>query len=69
MALPRLIRDDAEREWMYDLHLRNAPRIRIDGRRIAVNGLYRHGFLLAPALAELTVAYVCDGTTDDEVTE
>ena len=24
--------------------------------RIAVNGLYRHGFLLAPALAELTLA-------------
>ena len=35
----------------------HAPRIRIDGRHIAVNGLYRHGFLLAPALAELTVDY------------
>jgi len=47
----------------------HAPRIRIDGRRIAVNGLYRHGFLLAPALAELTVNYVRDGATDDEVME
>ena len=36
-------------------------------RRIAVNGLYRHGFLLAPALAELTVDYVRDGTRDNEV--
>jgi glycine oxidase len=45
----------------------HAPRIRIDGRHIAVNGLYRHGFLLAPALAELTVAYVRDGTRTNEV--
>ncbi len=45
----------------------HAPRIRIDGRHIAVNGLYRHGFLLAPALAELTVGYVRDGTRNNEV--
>ena len=36
----------------------NLPRIRIDGDHISVNGLYRHGFLLAPALAELTAAYL-----------
>ncbi len=47
----------------------HAPRIRINGQRIAVNGLYRHGFLLAPALAELTLAYVRDRATDDEVME
>ena len=35
--------------------------------RITVNGLYRHGFLLAPALAELTVAHVLHGRTDHEV--
>ncbi|MDI1481440.1 glycine oxidase ThiO [Polyangium sp. y55x31] len=29
----------------------NAPRIEVSGRTIAVNGLYRHGWLLAPALA------------------
>jgi glycine oxidase len=45
----------------------NLPRILIDGSRIAVNGLYRHGFLLAPALAELTVAHVLRGQTDNEV--
>jgi glycine oxidase len=45
----------------------HAPRIRVDGQRIAVNGLYRHGFLLAPALAELTVNYVRNGTRDNEV--
>ncbi len=45
----------------------NLPRIVIDGNRIAVNGLYRHGFLLAPALAEMTVAYVERGAIDNEV--
>jgi glycine oxidase len=32
-----------------------------------VNGLYRHGFLLAPALAELTLSYIERGTIDNEV--
>jgi len=45
----------------------NLPRVAVSGRRIGVNGLYRHGFLLAPALAELTVAHVRDGYTDNEV--
>ena len=45
----------------------NLPRIAIDGERIAVNGLYRHGFLLAPALAELTLGYVERGAIDNEV--
>jgi glycine oxidase len=45
----------------------NLPRIAIDNTRIAVNGLYRHGFLLAPALAELTLGYVERGVLDNEV--
>jgi len=47
----------------------NLPRIAIsaDRRTISVNGLYRHGFLLAPALAELTVNYVTRGAIDNEV--
>ncbi len=45
----------------------NLPRIAASGSRIAVNGLYRHGFLIAPALAELTLAYVTSGTIDTEV--
>jgi glycine oxidase len=45
----------------------NLPRIAIDSERIAVNGLYRHGFLIAPALAELTLAYVERGQIDNEV--
>jgi glycine oxidase len=45
----------------------NLPRISVDGERIAVNGLYRHGFLIAPALAELTLSYVARGQIDNEV--
>ena len=45
----------------------NLPRIVASDSRIVVNGLYRHGFLLAPALAELTVAHVLHGRTDNEV--
>jgi glycine oxidase len=45
----------------------NLPRITVEKEKIAVNGLYRHGFLLAPALAELTLAHVERGTIDNEV--
>ncbi|VIO66782.1 FAD-dependent oxidoreductase [Bradyrhizobium ivorense] len=45
----------------------NLPKIRIEQERITVNGLYRHGFLLAPALAELTLAYLARGEIDNEV--
>ena len=45
----------------------NLPRIRRDGRRLLVNGLYRHGFLLAPAMARRVADYVIDGTIDEEV--
>jgi glycine oxidase len=45
----------------------NLPRIAVKNDKIAVNGLFRHGFLLAPALAELTLGYVERGTIDNEV--
>lgn len=45
----------------------NLPRIGVRGGKISVNGLYRHGFLLAPALAELTLNYVERGQIDNEV--
>jgi len=45
----------------------NLPRIAVNNGHIAVNGLYRHGFLLAPALAELTLSYVERGVIDNEV--
>jgi glycine oxidase len=34
----------------------NLPRVLRKGRRLFVNGLYRHGFLLAPAMAERAAA-------------
>src|SRR6516225_6056116 len=45
----------------------NLPRIGVGGGNMSVNGLYRHGFLLAPALAELTLGYVARGVIDNEV--
>lgn len=45
----------------------NLPRIVVNNRKISVNGLYRHGFLLAPALAEMTLAYVQRGFIHNEV--
>ena len=45
----------------------NLPRIALGNRRVAVNGLYRHGFLMAPALAEKTLAYVERGVIDNQV--
>jgi glycine oxidase len=45
----------------------HAPRIQVTGNRIAVNGLYRHGYLMAPALAEVVTAYVVDGLRDNEI--
>jgi glycine oxidase len=43
----------------------NLPRIRDDGAAIYANGLYRHGFLLAPAMARMTAEYLMDGTTPE----
>ena len=45
----------------------NRPRIIASRGYIYVNGLYRHGFLLAPVLAELVADYVDTGATDPEV--
>jgi glycine oxidase len=46
----------------------NLPRLTVRREdRILVNGLYRHGFLVAPALAELTVNFVERGQIDNEV--
>ena len=45
----------------------NRPRIMVAQRYIYVNGLYRHGFLLAPIMAELVADYIETGATDPEV--
>jgi glycine oxidase len=45
----------------------NVPRIVVRGRTLLANGLYRHGFLMAPALAEQVAEYLESGTADDRV--
>ncbi|MPZ12437.1 MAG: FAD-dependent oxidoreductase [Kiloniellaceae bacterium] len=44
----------------------NLPRVWRDGKRIFVNGLYRHGFLLAPALAERAAALAFGAAETEE---
>ncbi|MGO9135134.1 MAG: FAD-dependent oxidoreductase [Methylovirgula sp.] len=45
----------------------NLPRLRKINRTLYVNGLYRHGFLLAPALARRAAATVLRGDSFPEV--
>lgn len=45
----------------------NLPRIRRRGRTVFVNGLYRHGFLLSPALARMAAGVVLDNAFFPEV--
>lgn len=45
----------------------NLPKIIARDRRIFVNGLFRHGFLLAPILAQLTADYIEHGSRRDGV--
>lgn len=42
------------RPTLYD----NLPKIKHNGQLIGINGLYRHGFLVAPALAEEVIQYL-----------
>jgi glycine oxidase len=45
----------------------NLPRLRREGRTLYVNGLYRHGFLLAPALARRAAEVLLQGSHFPEV--
>lgn len=47
----------------------NLPRIRARGNVIYANGLYRHGYLLAPAMARMTADYLFDGTRSEMMDE
>lgn len=47
----------------------NLPRLRRRGRTVYINGLYRHGFLCAPAMAHRAVSLVLDGKVDEEVVD
>ena len=43
----------------------NLPRIYQKNSRIFVNGLFRHGYLLAPAMARMTAELILDGKTPE----
>ncbi|MBV8782817.1 MAG: FAD-dependent oxidoreductase [Gammaproteobacteria bacterium] len=45
----------------------NQPHVRRDGDLLSVNGLYRHGFLIAPALARRVADYLLEGRDISEV--
>jgi glycine oxidase len=45
----------------------NLPHIRRSGRTVFVNGLYRHGFLAAPAMGRMAAAVVLDNAYFPEV--
>ena len=45
----------------------NLPRIRRRGKTIYINGLYRHGFLCGPAMAQLALDFVLHEKTDERV--
>lgn len=47
----------------------NLPRVRVTGSTIHANGLYRHGFLLAPALAGAVAGLVVNNTVTELVDE
>ncbi len=45
----------------------NVPRIIVREKRIYVNGMYRHGYLTAPALAEMTADYLDGRRPNSEI--
>jgi glycine oxidase len=45
----------------------NVPKVCVRGSTLHVNGLYRHGFLAAPALAELVADFLERGAVDTRV--
>lgn len=47
----------------------NLPRLRRRGDRLFVNGLYRHGYLLAPAVARMAADHLLDGKTPEFMDE
>ena len=47
----------------------NMPRIRRSGNLIRVNGLFRHGFLLAPAVAQMVASLIFDNTAPEVMDE
>lgn len=47
----------------------NLPRLRRRGNTLYVNGLFRHGYLCAPAMARRAVDFALDNKIDEEVVD
>ncbi|MFK7853235.1 MAG: FAD-dependent oxidoreductase [Granulosicoccus sp.] len=47
----------------------NLPRLRRLGNTLYLNGLFRHGFLCAPAMARRAVEFALDNVIDEEVVD
>jgi len=47
----------------------NLPRLRRRGNTLYINGLFRHGFLCAPAMASRAVDFALDNRIDEEVVD
>jgi glycine oxidase len=47
----------------------NLPRIMRDGNLIRANGLFRHGFLLAPAVAQMVADLIFDNKRPEVMDE
>jgi len=45
----------------------NVPRAIVRGRRILVNGAYRHGFLFSPVMAKAVADYLEQGRVDNQI--
>ena len=45
----------------------NIPKAIVRGRHIYVNGMYRHGFLVAPVMAQIVAAYLDTGARREDV--
>jgi len=45
----------------------NVPAIHMDGTRVSINGMYRHGYLAAPAMARRARDLICNGIALEEL--
>jgi glycine oxidase len=45
----------------------NVPKVVVQGRRLFVNGAFRHGYLMAPALARIAADFLETGARHPEV--
>ena len=45
----------------------NQPQINVDNKCISINGLFRHGYLLTPALCDIATDYIFEGHSSHDL--